>query len=121
MFFKVAHVKIFFVASFDFTHVFFSSFFVFEMNLHVLFEIGGCGEGFAAFLADEWFLLGVNSFVTVEVGLLVEFLVAVFVVALVWLYSRVNHFVALEGGFYLKRLVAVSKRAFISLFFVFYM
>jgi len=35
------------------------------MNLDVLFEVGGCGETFTAFIANEGFLLFVDALVTV--------------------------------------------------------
>ena len=67
VFFEVAHVEILFVTSFNLAHVFFPSFFVLEMDLDVLFEVGGGSERFAALIADERFFLGVDSFVSVEV------------------------------------------------------
>jgi hypothetical protein len=52
------------------------------VNLHVLLEVGGGCEGFAAFIADEWLLLRVDAAMSVEIGFLVESLVALVEVAL---------------------------------------
>ena len=67
VFFKIAAIKVLLIASFDFADIFFSSIPIFQMNLGVLFEVGGGGERFAAGLADEWFLSGVYSFMSIEI------------------------------------------------------
>ena len=67
MFLEVAHVQIFFVASFDLTDVLLPSVFVLEVNLNVLFEVGGGGERFAAAVADERFFFGVDPAMAVQV------------------------------------------------------
>lgn len=65
------------------------------MNLYVLFEVGGSCERFAALLADEWFLLHVDASVSVEVGLLIELLIALIEVTLIWFGSGMDQLVAL--------------------------
>ena len=96
VFFEVAHIKIFLVASFDFAHVFLPSLLIFEVDLHMLFQVSRRCEGFAAFLADERLLLGVDTLVPVEVGLLIETLITVLEVALVGFNPLVGQFMSLE-------------------------
>lgn len=64
------------------------------MNLDVLFEIGGSREGLAALLADEWLLLHMDASVSVEIGLLVELLIALIEVALIWLGTGMDQLVS---------------------------
>ena len=67
MFLQIAHIKIFLVTSFYLACVFFPPVPILQVDLHVLFQVGCCCEGFAASLADEGFLLSVHPFVSVQV------------------------------------------------------
>jgi hypothetical protein len=90
VFFEVAHIEILLIAALDFAEIFLPSFLVLEMYLHVLLQIGRGGEGFAAFLADKRFLLGVDAFVPVQVRLLVEPLLALLVITFVGFGASVS-------------------------------
>lgn len=72
MFFEIASVKIFFVATFHFTHVLFSFLFFWYVCLRVLLEICRGGKGLAALIANERFLVFMYFFVAIKVGLLIE-------------------------------------------------
>lgn len=117
MFFQVAHIEILLVTSLYLTDKLLPPLLVLEVDLDVLFEVGGSREGFAAFLTDEGLILGVDAFVPVEVGFLVEPLIAVDVVAFVGFYSLVDEPVPLEGRLHLERSVAVLVLAPVALFF----
>ena len=64
------------------------------MHLDVLLEVGGGGEGLAALLADERLFLHVDASVAVEVGLLIELLIALIEVALIRLSPRMDQLVS---------------------------
>lgn len=65
MFFQVAHIEILLVTSLNLTDKLLPPLLVLEVDLDVLFEVGGSREGFAAFLTDEGLILGVDAFVPV--------------------------------------------------------
>ncbi len=92
---QVAHVEVFLVASFDFAHIFSTSFFVLQVNLYMLFQVSGCCEGFTAFFANEGLLLSVDASMAVEVGFLVKLLIALVEVAFIGPCASMDQFVSL--------------------------
>lgn len=64
------------------------------MHLDVLLEVGGSSEGLTALLADERLLLHVDASMSVEIGLLIELLIALIEVALIWLRASMDQFVS---------------------------
>lgn len=94
MFLQVAHVQILLVTALYLTHVFLPFFLVLEVHLYVLFEIRSGCEGLAALLADEWLFLHMDASVSVEVGLLIELLIALIEVTLIRLSPGMDQLVS---------------------------
>jgi len=113
--FEVAHIEILLVAALYLADVFSAFLLVFEVNLHVLLEIGSRCESFAAFIADKRFLLCMDSSVPVQIRLLIELLVTSFEVALIGLEACVGHFVSLQTGLYSEFFAAIGKFASVPL------
>ena len=70
MLFKIAHVKIFLFASFEFTVEDPPILFPVDMDLLMLFQIGSGREFLAALAAYKSFVIFVNFLVPVEIGFL---------------------------------------------------
>ena len=65
--FEVAHIEVFFVTTFNLADIFFPFLFIFKVNLHVLLEICSCCESFTAFIANEGFLLCMNTSMSIQI------------------------------------------------------
>ena len=107
MFLQVAHVQILLVTAFDLAHIFPASLFVLQMYLYVLFQVCSCREGLTAFFANERLLLGVDATMTVEIGLLVEFLIALIEVTFIGSSPSVDQLMSLQSRAYIELTFAI--------------